>query len=148
MAIRSVIENIPQVPAATREKIWNLPLVERWRPFPIHWLHIYPVFHRIQFKWLDFLEETRDSLRHPHQGYMNIHFSTAAQRKFHARNIISRRELIACLWLKTWASFPQAPQVEFPSAISRWEGLCAFCLKWNVPWEAWLKRRPNFRAVA
>ena len=28
----------------------------------------------------------------------------------------------------------------FHSAICRWEGLCAFCLKWNVPREAWLKK--------
>ena len=36
----------------------------------------------------------------------------------------------------------------FPSEIGRWEGLCAFCFKWNVPREAWLKRRPDFPAVA
>ena len=36
----------------------------------------------------------------------------------------------------------------FPAAIVRWQGLCAFCLKWNVPREAWLKRRPDIPAVA
>ena len=55
----------------------------------------------------------RDPLRHPPQVYMNIHSSKAARRKFHAPHIISRWELIPCLWLKRWAMFPQAPQVEF-----------------------------------
>ena len=90
----------------------------------------------------------RDYLRHPPQVYMNIHFRTAARRYFHAPHIFSRWELILCLWLKRWVTFPQAPQVEFSLGIGRWEGLCAFGLKWNVPREAWLKRRPDFPAVA
>ena len=36
----------------------------------------------------------------------------------------------------------------FTSAIGRWDGLCAFCPKWNLPWEACLKRRPDYPAVA
>ena len=43
---------------------------------------------------------------------MNINFSTAARIKFYAQHIISGWELIPCLWLKRWASFPQAAQVE------------------------------------
>ena len=43
---------------------------------------------------------------------MNIYFSTAVRRKFYAPHIISRWEMIPCLWLKRWARFPQAPQVE------------------------------------
>ena len=56
----------------------------------------------------------RDSLRHPFQVYMNITFSTANRGNLHAPHIVSRWELIPCLWLKRWANFPQAPQVEFP----------------------------------
>ena len=59
------------------------------------------------------LGNSRDSLRRLSQVYRNINFSTAAWRKFHAPHIMSRWELIPCLWLKRWASFPQAPQVEF-----------------------------------
>ena len=44
---------------------------------------------------------------------MNINFSTAVWRKFHAPHIVSRWELIPCLWLKRWASFPQAPDGEY-----------------------------------
>ena len=51
-------------------------------------------------------------------------------------------------WLKRWASFHKHLKWSFPSAIGRWEGLFAFCLNWNVPREAWLKRRPDFPAVA
>ena len=66
----------------------------------------------VQVAWLPW-GNYRDSLRHPRQVYMNIHFSTAARRKYNAPHIVSRWELIPCLWLKRWASFPQAPQVEF-----------------------------------
>ena len=46
------------------------------------------------------------------QVNMNINFSTAARGKLHGRHIISRWELIPCLWLKRWPNFPQAVQVE------------------------------------
>ena len=42
-------------------KYLSVPQINsRWSPFPLHWLHIYPLFHSIQYKWLDFLEETTD----------------------------------------------------------------------------------------
>ena len=88
--------------------------------------------------WLPW-ENYRDSLIHTAQVYMNIHYSTAAWRKFNAPHIVSRWELIPCLWKKRWASFHKNLKWSFPSSIGRWEGLCAFCLKWNVPREAWLK---------
>ena len=44
---------------------------------------------------------------------MNINFSTATWGMLHAPHIISRWELIPCLWLKRSANFPQAPQEEF-----------------------------------
>ena len=42
---------------------------------------------------------------------MNI--STATRGKLHAPHIVPRWELIPCFWLKIWAKFPPAPQVEF-----------------------------------
>ena len=47
-------------------------------------------------------------------------------------------------WLKGQPTIPKHLKWSFPSAICWWEGLCAFCLKWNVPQEPWLKRRPDF----
>ena len=44
---------------------------------------------------------------------MNINISTATRGKFHAPLIVPRWELIPCLWLKIWANFPPAPQMEF-----------------------------------
>ena len=65
---------------------------------------------------------------------MNIHFSTAARRKFHAPNIISRWELIPCLW-RFEPTFHQHLKWSFPSAVGMWVGPCVFCLKWNGPRE-------------
>ena len=44
---------------------------------------------------------------------MNSNISTATRGKFHAPHIVSRWELIPCLWLKIWANFKPASQVEF-----------------------------------
>ena len=44
---------------------------------------------------------------------MNINFRTATKGELHAPHTISRWELIPCLCLKQWATFPQAPQEEF-----------------------------------
>ena len=44
---------------------------------------------------------------------MNINISTATRGKLHAPHIVPSWELIPCLWLKIWANFPRAPQVEF-----------------------------------
>ena len=44
---------------------------------------------------------------------MNINFSTVTQGKHHAPHIVSRWELIPCLWLNRLATFPQATQEEF-----------------------------------
>ena len=54
-----------------------------------------------------------DSLRHRSQVDMNINISTATRGKLHAPHIDPSWELISCLWLKIWANFPPAPQVEF-----------------------------------
>ena len=50
----------------------------------------------------------RDSLRHPSQVDMNINISTATRGKLHVPHIVPRWDMIPCLWLKRWASFPQA----------------------------------------
>ena len=54
-----------------------------------------------------------DSLRHPSQVNMNINISTETRGKLHAPHIVLSWELIPSLWLKIWAKFPSAPQVEF-----------------------------------
>ena len=65
---------------------------------------------------------------------MNIDFSTAERRKFHAPHIISRWELIPCLWLKRWANFPPAPQVEFSLSNRYVRG--TMCFLSQVEWTA------------
>ena len=44
---------------------------------------------------------------------MNINISRTTRGKLNAPHIISRWELIPCLWLKIRANFPPAPQMEF-----------------------------------
>ena len=62
--------------------------------------------------WLTWGIDT-DSLRHRSQVDMNINISTATRGKLHAPHIVPSWELIPSLWLKIWANFPPAPQVEF-----------------------------------
>ena len=65
---------------------------------------------------------------------MNINISTATRGKLHAPNIIPRWELIPCLWLKIWANFPPAPQVEFSLSNRYVRG--TLCFLSQVEWTA------------
>ena len=65
------------------------------------------------------LGNSRDSLRHPSQVYMNTNFSTGTRGKLNAPHIISRRELITRILLKRLTTSPQAPQKE-PSLSNRY----------------------------
>ena len=65
---------------------------------------------------------------------MNIHFNTAARRKFHAPHIVSTWELIPCLLLKIWANFPSSPQVEF--FLSNRYVIGTLCFLSQVEWTA------------
>ena len=59
-----------------------------------------PVLHHTgQLAWLS-LGNSRDSLRHPSQGYRNTTFSTGRRGKLHEPHIISKRELIPRILLK------------------------------------------------
>ena len=82
--------------------------------------------------WLP-LGNYRDSLRQQSHVYMNINFSTATRGKLHAPHIISRWELIPCLWLKRWANFPQVRQVEFSLSNRYVRGTLCFLsqLEWT-----------------
>ena len=63
---------------------------------------------------------------------MNINFSTATRGKLHAPHIFSRWELIPCLWLKRWATYPQAPQEE--SSLSNRYVRGSLCFLSQVEW--------------
>ena len=65
---------------------------------------------------------------------MNINISTETRGKLHAPHIIPRWELIPCLWLKIWANFPPAPQVEFSLSYSYVRG--TLCFLSQVEWTA------------
>ena len=94
-------------------------------------------------------------MRHLSQVYMNINFSTATGVKLLAPHIVSRWELIPCLWLKRWDNFSQAPQVEFSLSNRYVRGTLCFLsqVKWTVRgpdskegWISlqWLQFRPVF----
>ena len=65
---------------------------------------------------------------------MNINISTATRGKPHAPHIVPRWELIPCLWLKIWANFPPAPQVEFSLSNRYVRG--TLCFLSQVEWTA------------
>ena len=65
---------------------------------------------------------------------MNINITTATRGKLHAPHIVPRWELIPCLWLKIWAKFPLAPQVEFSLSNRYVRG--TLCFLSQVKWTA------------
>ena len=93
--------------------------------------------HRGQLAWLS-LGNSRDSLRHPSQVYRNTTFSIGTRGKLHATHIISRRELIPRILLKSLATSPQAPQEE-PS-LSNWYVRGTLNL---LPHVQWIPRFPD-----
>ena len=93
--------------------------------------------HRGQLAWLS-LGNSRDSLRHPSQVYRNTTFSIGTRGKLHATHIISRRELIPRILLKSLATSPQAPQEE-PS-LSNWYVIGTLNL---LPHVQWIPRFPD-----
>ena len=76
----------------------------------------------------------RDSVRHPSQVDMNINISTATRWKLPAQHIVPSWELIPCLWLKIWANFPPAPQVEISLSNRYLRG--TLCFLSQVEWTA------------
>ena len=65
---------------------------------------------------------------------MNINISTAIQGKLYAPHIVPSWELIPCLWLKIWANFIPAPQVEFFLSNRYLRG--TLCFLSHVEWSA------------
>ena len=65
---------------------------------------------------------------------MNINISTATPIKLHAPHNVQSWELIPCLWLKIWANFPPAPQVEFSLSSRYVRG--TLCYLSQVEWTA------------
>ena len=55
------LENIPQVPAATRENPWDFPLAARWAPIPLHWVQSNCVFPTKHVRSLNLHDWTTDS---------------------------------------------------------------------------------------
>ena len=112
----------------------------------------------MQYKWLDFLEETTEILWDTRLKSIWI-FISAKQREESSMHQISSQDES---WFPVfdWRGEPVFHnhfKWNFPSAIRRRVGLCAFCLKWNVPREAlhqkgwislqWLKFRLVFHVT-
>ena len=59
--IPTVLKNITQVPAATRENPWDFPFTTRWGPFPVHCMQSNCVFPNKHIRILDLLDWTLES---------------------------------------------------------------------------------------
>ena len=90
-------------PKSTRDDAYS-PVLDREQS---------PVHHHTRMVACLTLGNSRDSLSHPSQIQRNANFSTGSPSKHHGRHIISRREQIPRILLKSQANFPQAPQGEF-----------------------------------
>ena len=64
-------ESTREIPQKSRRTLMSLqeyeitrgsPNLLKIKPISLHWLHSYPVFHRMKYKWLDFLEEITEIL--------------------------------------------------------------------------------------
>ena len=121
----------------------------RWSPFPPHLLLSYPVFHSIQYKWFDFLEESTEIPWDTRLKSIWILILVQQLEETSMHPISSQVES----WFPVFVwrfepTFHQHLKWSFPSAIGMWEGPCVFCLKWNGPQRTLLKRRPVFPALA
>ena len=76
---------------------------------------------------------------------MNINISTATRGKLHTPHIGPRWELIPCLWLKIWANFPTAPQVEFSLRNRYVRGTMCFLSQENGPRKTLTQKKAGFR---
>ena len=72
--------------------------------------------HTGKLAWLP-LGNSRDSLRHPSQVDRNTNFSTGTRGKLHAPHIVSRRELIPRILLKSRPPSHKHLKRRLPSAI-------------------------------
>ena len=117
----------------------------RWCPFPPHLLHSYPVFHSIQFKWLDFLEESTEIPWDTRLKSIWILISVQQREESPMHPISSQDES----WLPDFdwrfePNFHQHLKWSFPSAIGMWEGHCVSFLKWNGPRETLIQKKARF----
>ena len=140
-------ENPPEIPHKSRRKLmspqeceisWGSQIKSRLSPITLHWLQNNSLFPIIHDKWLDFLGNYRNSLRHTSSLYRNTNFSTGTRAKLHAPHIVSRRELIPMILLNSKTNFKQAPQEE-PSLSNRYVRVTLSFL----PQVEWIPRFPD-----
>ena len=127
----------------------SLPQINsRWSPFSLHWLHSYPVSHIIQNKWLDFLYETTEIPWDIRLKSMWIlipvqHFEESSM---HPTSSQDESWFPVYVW-RGEPTFHKHLKWSFPSAIGLWKGPCVFCLKWNGPREALIKKKAGFPCI-
>ena len=90
------------------------------------------MFHSIQYKWLDFLEESTEIRWDTCLKSIWILISVQQLEESSMHPISSQDER----WFPVFdwrfePTFHQHLKWSFPSAIVMWEGPCVFCLKWN-----------------
>ena len=99
-------------------------------------LHSYHVFHSIQYKWLDFPEESTEIPWDTRLKSIWRLISVQQLEESSMHPISSQDES----WFPVFdwrgePTFHKHLKCSFPSAIDMWVGPCVFYLKWNGPWE-------------
>ena len=103
------------------------------------------MFHSIQYKWLDLLEESTEIPWDTRLKSIWILISVQQLKESSMHPISSKDESRYPVF--DWRfepTFHQHLKCNFPSAIGMWEGPCVFCLKWNGPWEALTQKKARF----
>ena len=96
----------------------------------------------MQYKWLDFLEESKEIPWDTRLKSIWILTSVQQLEESSMHPISSQDES----WFPVFdwrfdPTFDQHLKWSFPSAIGMWEGPCVFCLKWNGPRETLTQKK-------
>ena len=105
----------------------------------------YPVFHSIQYKLLDILEESTEIPWDTRLKSIWILISVQQLEESSMHPISSQVES----WFPVFdwrfePTFHHQLKCSFPSAIGMWGGSCVFCLKCNGPRETVTQKNPRF----
>ena len=103
------------------------------------------MFHSIQYKWLDFLEESTEIPWDTRLKSIWILISVQQLEEISMNPISSQNES----WFPVFdwrfePTFHQHLKWSFPSAVGMWEGHCVSCLKWNGPRETLTQKKVGF----
>ena len=105
---------------------------QKMKPISPHLLHSYPVFHRIQYKWLHFLEESTEIPwdTRVKSIWILISVQQLEERSMHPISSQDESWFPGFYWTVRPTSNKHLKR-SLPSPIRMWEAHWVFCLNWS-----------------